>query len=675
MCKEHGWPTLRLDGSVAPVKRTKLVDEFNNPFSGAFAFLLSSKAGGCGINLIGGNRLVLFDPDWNPASDKQAAGRIWREGQKRRCYIYRFMSTGSIEEKIIQRQLSKEGLMNIVDDKDQLNEFSTIELKGIFNLRTDTRSDTHDTLRCKRCSSVQSININTEKNKLNSVQIELCSKFLNKFSSFLINLVEKNDNIENQKLICVDDLTTLNTELLHGNFPTLPLFSRKLRQVISGLEELELEERTLPEDISINEEFLNEWSDVVPLLNSAITRVNNKKINNSCTNDCPNGVIDGDDNDDNIDDEYVEQEGMPDETDFNKWSHHCNVNTCDDSSLKTSMSDDNAISFIFGLEVNWSLLIANEIKNKEKEEIEKEEKRVALIELNEKRSKNKEKKENGIDNEINIENFNKNKSKSKKNDNESNSNNNNNCNYSKNDFNNKVIDFGDDSDSDSDINGKKMIINSVTNIELVNIGDDDGDDGDESDVNNYNLIVSKNKNKNKRKIISNSDEDDDDLPLQFQDNEQDKEKSSINSHRSVKKVPFKKIETNAKNSSNDLKSNERIDILNNSNNNVKKKKRNKIDDSDDDTVFDIDCNIPSSLSNNSNINKDNKNKDKSNKTNIKTNINDKENIIKSNNNNNNEKEASNTPSQDNCSPDDKEWSCTVCTYVNEPWDGECNMCK
>ena len=96
LCVQNSWPTLRLDGTVSSTKRTKLVDEFNNPSSGAFAFLLSSKAGGCGINLIGGSRLVLFDPDWNPASDKQAAARIWREGQKRRCFIYRFMTTGLI---------------------------------------------------------------------------------------------------------------------------------------------------------------------------------------------------------------------------------------------------------------------------------------------------------------------------------------------------------------------------------------------------------------------------------------------------------------------------------------------------------------------------------------------------------------------------------------------------
>jgi DNA repair and recombination RAD54-like protein len=95
LCAQNCWPVLRLDGTISGNKRTKLVDEFNSPTSGAFAFLLSSKAGGCGINLIGGSRLVLFDPDWNPASDKQAAARIWREGQKRRCFIYRFMTTGS----------------------------------------------------------------------------------------------------------------------------------------------------------------------------------------------------------------------------------------------------------------------------------------------------------------------------------------------------------------------------------------------------------------------------------------------------------------------------------------------------------------------------------------------------------------------------------------------------
>ena len=76
-----------------------MVDSFNSDPS-QYAFLLSSKAGGCGLNLIGANRLVLFDPDWNPANDKQAAARVWRDGQKKRVYIYRMLCAGSIEEKV-----------------------------------------------------------------------------------------------------------------------------------------------------------------------------------------------------------------------------------------------------------------------------------------------------------------------------------------------------------------------------------------------------------------------------------------------------------------------------------------------------------------------------------------------------------------------------------------------
>ena len=49
--------------------------------------MLSSKAGGCGLNLIGANRLVMFDPDWNPANDDQAMARIWRDGQKKRVSL------------------------------------------------------------------------------------------------------------------------------------------------------------------------------------------------------------------------------------------------------------------------------------------------------------------------------------------------------------------------------------------------------------------------------------------------------------------------------------------------------------------------------------------------------------------------------------------------------------
>jgi len=58
----HSYDSLRLDGTMNTNKRQKLVDKFNDPDGKAFIFLLSSKAGGCGINLIGANRLILFDP-------------------------------------------------------------------------------------------------------------------------------------------------------------------------------------------------------------------------------------------------------------------------------------------------------------------------------------------------------------------------------------------------------------------------------------------------------------------------------------------------------------------------------------------------------------------------------------------------------------------------------------
>ena len=92
-------PFVRLDGTVELSARQPMVDSFNNgSVSHSFAFLLSSKAGGCGLNLIGANRLIMVDADWNPATDQQAMARVYRQGQKKPCFVYRMFTTGTVEE-------------------------------------------------------------------------------------------------------------------------------------------------------------------------------------------------------------------------------------------------------------------------------------------------------------------------------------------------------------------------------------------------------------------------------------------------------------------------------------------------------------------------------------------------------------------------------------------------
>ncbi|KAF2647857.1 hypothetical protein K491DRAFT_671558 [Lophiostoma macrostomum CBS 122681] len=153
LCRTRGYGCLRLDGTMNVSKRQKLVDKFNDPEGPEFVFLLSSKAGGCGLNLIGANRLVLFDPDWNPAADQQALARVWRDGQKKDCFVYRFIATGTIEEKIFQRQSHKQSLSSCVVDsaEDVERHFTLDSLRELFQYRDNTTSDTHDTFKCKRC--------------------------------------------------------------------------------------------------------------------------------------------------------------------------------------------------------------------------------------------------------------------------------------------------------------------------------------------------------------------------------------------------------------------------------------------------------------------------------------------------------------------------------------------
>lgn len=142
---------IRLDGSTPNNMRTKLVNAFNKTPS-IHVFLLSSKSGGMGINLVGASRLILFDNDWNPAVDLQSMSRIHRDGQKKQCYLYRIMTTGCIDEKIFQRQLMKNNLSStFLDNESKRNDnvFDEYEMKKLFEIDYSTVCNTHDLLDCE----------------------------------------------------------------------------------------------------------------------------------------------------------------------------------------------------------------------------------------------------------------------------------------------------------------------------------------------------------------------------------------------------------------------------------------------------------------------------------------------------------------------------------------------
>ncbi|KAL5520387.1 hypothetical protein ACEPAG_9611 [Sanghuangporus baumii] len=102
----------RLDGSTKQNERMPLIDKFNNDPE-IYVFLISTLAGGTGLNLTSANKVVIFDPNWNPAHDLQAMDRAYRFGQTRDVHVYRLLGAGSIEELIYARQVYKQQMMKI----------------------------------------------------------------------------------------------------------------------------------------------------------------------------------------------------------------------------------------------------------------------------------------------------------------------------------------------------------------------------------------------------------------------------------------------------------------------------------------------------------------------------------------------------------------------------------
>ena len=123
----------RIDGSTSSAEREKLIKQFNHDKK-IYLFLLSTRAGCLGINLIGANRIVIFDASWNPCHDAQAACRVYRYGQTKETYIYRLICDNSLEKKIYDRQISKQEMSHrVVDELNPETNFTWKEINSLIS--------------------------------------------------------------------------------------------------------------------------------------------------------------------------------------------------------------------------------------------------------------------------------------------------------------------------------------------------------------------------------------------------------------------------------------------------------------------------------------------------------------------------------------------------------------
>lgn len=110
----RGYNYCRIDGSTAHEDRIKAIDDYNKEGSDKFLFLLTTRAGGLGINLTTADIVVLFDSDWNPQADLQAMDRAHRIGQTKQVWVYRFVTENAVEDKVLERAAQKLRLDQLV---------------------------------------------------------------------------------------------------------------------------------------------------------------------------------------------------------------------------------------------------------------------------------------------------------------------------------------------------------------------------------------------------------------------------------------------------------------------------------------------------------------------------------------------------------------------------------
>merc|ERR1712087_981635 len=120
---------------------------FNKCGDALNVFILSTKVGGLGLNLTGSDRVIIYDPAWNPATDAQAVDRSYRIGQEKEVRVYRLIMSGLIEDKMFRLQVFKMGLTKTaLEGSKQHSYFTAREIKALFEWTDPAQGETRKLL-------------------------------------------------------------------------------------------------------------------------------------------------------------------------------------------------------------------------------------------------------------------------------------------------------------------------------------------------------------------------------------------------------------------------------------------------------------------------------------------------------------------------------------------------